>query len=528
MFLNFLQNSSQSKSIAAGRGLFGRVKDAIANKVAPALDKVNDALNAGYENAQRYGKPEDRKAWWLADDMGADAQLIPAVRQEIRMRARYEFTNNSYCNGLMHTLGNDVVGTGPRLQLGGIDKTVAQAVIDRWNEWVDDTKFVPNLWSLYTDGNAVAGEGVMLFIDNKNAVRENKFDTRLVDCNRLGNPKASALLSPSEADGIKYDRYDNPIQYSIMRVGPGDVRFGIDQFAVDEYKPDVVVHLFKRVRAGQHRGVSYLAPCVHLFNNLRRYTEAVLGSAEIAADFAGILYTDSLPEDPNSVPTLASFKEVEIVRRMLMTLPRGWKLEQFKAEQPTTAFKEFKNEVLKEAARCLHIPFNVAAGDSSGYNYSSGRLDHQTYGKFINVERKMLEREVLARVFARWLEYALAIEGYIPKLGKKFKVRWFWDASEHVDPLLEAEAAQTLVDAGLLTYQEFWASKGHDWKERFDQIAIEQEYVKSKGIEFPKDAGSAPKTGDTGTTSSSGTPKSRPAKTKAVKASRRRTHAKAA
>jgi hypothetical protein len=39
--------------------------------------------------------------------------------------------------------------------------------------------------------------------------------------------------------------------------------------------------------------------------------------------------------------------------------------------------------------RHFHVfrsPFNVAAGNSSGYNYASGRLDHQTYFKAIRVD----------------------------------------------------------------------------------------------------------------------------------------------
>ncbi len=55
----------------------------------------------------------------------------------------------------------------------------------------------------------------------------------------------------------------------------------------------------------------------------------------------------------------------------------GWKIGQVRAEQPTTAYGDFKHEIINEIARPLQMPFNVAAGNSSGYNYVSGRLDHQ-------------------------------------------------------------------------------------------------------------------------------------------------------
>ena len=43
------------------------------------------------------------------------------------------------------------------------------------------------------------------------------------------------------------------------------------------------------------------------------------------------------------------------------------------------------------------MPFNVAAGNSSGYNYASGRLDHQTYYRAIRIDQAHLARTVLDR-----------------------------------------------------------------------------------------------------------------------------------
>ncbi len=60
------------------------------------------------------------------------------------------------------------------------------------------------------------------------------------------------------------------------------------------------------------------------------------------------------------------------------------------------------------------MPFNVAAGNSSGYNYASGRLDHQTYYKAIRVEQSHLERVILDRILAAWLDEAALIPGLLP------------------------------------------------------------------------------------------------------------------
>ena len=74
-----------------------------------------------------------------------------------------------------------------------------------------------------------------------------------------------------------------------------------------------------------------------------------------------------------------------------------------------TTYAEFKHEVLNEIARCLSVPYNIAAGNSSGYNYASGRLDHQTYYKAIKVDQSFMEAVVLDRVLETWMrEWALA------------------------------------------------------------------------------------------------------------------------
>jgi hypothetical protein len=97
---------------------------------------------------------------------------------------------------------------------------------------------------------------------------------------------------------------------------------------------------------------------------LRRSTLPVLAAAEKAADFAGILYTDAPPGGESEAAE--PFEPIELEQRALLTMPGGWKMSQLQAEQPSTTYAEFKREVLNEIARCLHMPVNVAAGNSSG------------------------------------------------------------------------------------------------------------------------------------------------------------------
>ena len=89
------------------------------------------------------------------------------------------------------------------------------------------------------------------------------------------------------------------------------------------------------------------------------------------------------------------------------------------------------------------MPFNIAAGNSSGYNYASGRLDHQTYFKSIRVDQAHIGAVVLDRILAAWFDEAALLPGMLPTgVGPiaDWPHHWFWDGHEHVDPAKEANA----------------------------------------------------------------------------------------
>jgi capsid protein len=178
-----------------------------------------------------------------------------------------------------------------------------------------------------------------------------------------------------------------------------------------------------------------------------------------------MIKTQQSPSDPDAAE---AFDTIDTERGMGMTLPAGWEMQQLKAEQPTNTYPQFKKEIINEIARCLGMPSNVAAGDSSGYNYSSGRLDHRTYYKGLRVERSYIELNVLDRTFARWFAEARLVPGLLP--ARFFRTdqvpvyEWRWDGDEHVDPTKEADATETRIAIGISSYPDECAKLGNDFE----------------------------------------------------------------
>jgi hypothetical protein len=179
------------------------------------------------------------------------------------------------------------------------------------------------------------------------------------------------------------------------------------------------------------------------------------------------------------------FEPIELESRALVTMPGGWKMSQLQAEQPSTTYAEFKREILNEIARCLNMPFNIAAGNSSSYNYASGRLDHQTYYKSLRVEQAHMESVVLDRVLAAWLDEAVLIPELWPEdLGPmlEWPHQWFWDGQEHVDPAKEATAQATRLASHTTTLAYEYARQGRDWEDALRQRAKEQALMRELGL----------------------------------------------
>jgi lambda family phage portal protein len=459
-------------------GLFGNLLRG-QQKPRPAAAPV---VRAKYDAAER---GDDYRHWANADAFAADAALSPSVRRTLRNRARYERANNSYLAGISATLANDLIGTGPRLQLdtgdAETDRMVERLFFD-WGWTVDlPAKLRTMREALVTDGEAFA-----LMITNPRLFGVT-LDLRLVEAEMVATPTElmAQTITPegNVVDGIEFDQIGNVVAYQVLNYHPG-ANFRVNTLEFQRVPSAQMVHWFKPSRPGQHRGVPEVAPALKLFGQLRRYTEAVIAAAETAADLAAFIHSNSPAAEVDEVDAFAA---LEIQKRTLTTLPEGWDISQLKAEQPTTQYPAFVRAILNEIARCLQLPYNVAALDSSSYNYASGRMDHQVHAMNQRVERDQLERTMLDRVLSAWVNEA-SLAGILPDGMPPFSEwnwGWVWDGKDHVDPGKEANAAETRLRTLTTTLASEYARQGKRWDVELRQIAAERALMDELGLQMP-------------------------------------------
>ena len=449
---------------------FRRGSSRKARAVARFIRARYDAAVTNVENARH---------WANADGLSADAAASSQVRRTLRNRARYEAANNSYARGIILTLANDCVGTGPRLQVLTEDSDGNRKIEQAFGNWASAMGLAEKLRTMRVS-KATDGEAFCMLTANGALSSPVQLDMKLIEADRITNPSPKPSATTA-VDGVEFDAFGNPKAYLVLRDHPGGRTFPGRIGAHDRVPAESMIHWFRADRPGQHRGVSEITPALPLFAQLRRYTLAVLGAAETAADFAAVLFTDT-PANGEAA-AVEPMDVVELEKRMATVLPDGWKLGQIKAEQPGTTYGEFKREILNEIARCLNMPFNVAAGNSSGYNYASGRLDHQTYFKSIRVEQAHLNESVCDRILSAWLaEAQLLTEFAFLRSLEGLPHQWFWDGQEHVDPAKEASAQEKRLKNNTTTLADEYARRGQDWETQLRQRAKERKLMAELGL----------------------------------------------
>lgn len=401
--------------------------------------------------------------------------VIEADISVVRQRCRYEIRNNSLLRGIVNSYANHIVGVGPRLQIAGDNKDANKEIEDRFAEWsqIADAggrmSFGAQL-RLDIIEHCQSGESLTAFVNAKNP---DEFPVQL----RLQSIAPIRLQTPYGAryaadyrDGIKVDANGKAMSYAVMKSHPGSTYdLNLDS---DDIPARDIIHLFPIIESGQYRGFPLMAPTVTLAGDLRRYTKATVGAAEAAADVAGVIESAS----PEQVQEVDTFDEFETPRNSIVTLPEGWTMNQLRAEQPATAYSDFKAELVNEMGAPIMMPYIVAALNSQGYNYASGRLDWQAFWKAIAVIQAWLAIQKCDRVFDRWYQEARLIAGYFSTVREGVIDRqWFWPGSEHVDPAKEATAQEKRLKNNTSTLADEYSRKGQDWERQLDQRQREKE-----------------------------------------------------
>lgn len=437
---------------------------------ASVLRSVNDRENAGY--------------FATAEDIPSDAICSAGERKRLRADCRKILLDCPSAAHAARSLALTTYGSGPALQIKSPNEelnTKVERLFSQWRKQANyDLTFFAAVQSLPSDG-----EAFFCIVDNPQAI--GGLGVELIEAYRVESQPGKELV-PDEFCGIKYDEFGLPESYTVKIISPNPQIPHTMQF--EEIPASRIQHLFVPVLPAQRRGLPLLQSSIQTLASLQKIKDATLSAVETAANISFLVESDYDPQvDPDQQlcgvdggGTYMAFDEIKLPgRNSGLYLPSGMKASQMKAENPNVNFAAFQQDCLLQVGASLGAPKNVILNDSSSYNYSSARLDFQTFSKWTGVLQSLCTK-VLDSHFRTWLSYmsdnpdVAELLSMYPDL-ESIPIRWYFAALPSIDRNKDAQADVTLLKNNCMSLRDYYAKQGKDWRQELEQIALEKQIM---------------------------------------------------
>jgi lambda family phage portal protein len=471
------------------------------------------ALSGGYSGAK-----VDRAALsnWSTFAGSAESDISPDLPM-LRSRSRDLCRNNAIAAGAVGQMTTSVIGTGLSVQpkpdakyLGISDEQASEwaANVKReWNLFANskdcDIEREQNFYQLQDLVFRSRMESGDVFVITPRKPRGNIYDLALqvIEADRVCNP-GRTVNTDRMIDGIEIDDSGAPINYHISNRHPGDLRSkSLSWTAVKAFGDNNrrnVLHIKKKLRPGQKRGVPDFAPIIEPLKQLGRYTEAELQAAVTSGMFSIFVKMDpdafqELFDDSGRssyVKNAAQWEgNLDSGGRAVNLLP-GEDVTAPNPGRPNSEFDPFVQSILRQIGMNLEIPYEVLIMHFQS-SYSAARAAilaaWRTYRKW----RDWMATDFCQPVFELWLEEAIAkgrvnAPGFFasPVMRAAWcNAIWIGDGPGSIDPVKDADAAKKRVDLTISTLEaESVLHDGIDWDTKYKQRVKENEMIRSAGL----------------------------------------------
>jgi lambda family phage portal protein len=440
---------------------------------------------------------------WQAYEQSADEALVCHL-PTLRARARKLVEDNGEAAGLLLDFESDIVGAqGAILQFRATKKRGTP--LDSLNDRIEAgfLRFgAPELCTLEGREDfaslsrlmirTVIVDGEFFALRHRDPSLPHGYTLQPIDADQVDATYNVARNAAGVAIvmGVEVDRYGKPLGYWVWDHHPTSGQRG-DRQRVDARD---MLHVFKRLRVGQTRGIPWFAPAIVTWKLGDQYTESELVQSMLAAAQGGFFVnkdnSQSLPiemvDGPNGTKVPKPLV-MEVQPGVARQLPPGWEFVDWKPTHPTANYVGFMKAVKRLIARAFGRSYASLTGDLSDVNFSSMRTDRvreQEQNRLHQAD--LLVRQFCRVVFADWLEMAWlkGIIGVIPMIPSELApfATWMCRGWPWVDPLKDAAAKKLELEMRITSPQILCAELGRDYFDVIDQIAEAQEYAEQKKV----------------------------------------------
>ena len=454
-------------------------------------------------------------------NQAADMELLgPFGADRLRAWSRDLVRNNAYAWGVVDTIVSSVVGCGIKAQSqfetpSGEDVESVNDQRDKvWAEWcevcdINGQYTFDEIQAICQREMVEAGEVIVRLVRTpsvtyRGILRPVPLALELIEADRLAGDKDNYTtgLAPKQGNrivrGVEVDETGKPLAYWIYPDHP------LQPYAVsrtpERIPANEIMHLFRRERIGQTRGVTWFAPVVTPIRDLGTYLDNELQASAVASCFTVAIKTDTpigglIDPDGQDQSDSVGNRYSQIEPGMVMELAPGESVEGINPGRPASGAEPWINLILRQIAVGVGLSYETVARDYSQTSYSSSRTSQLEDRRRFRCWQKYLIRHLLQPVWDAFMDAAaLSSLDSFPTSSELLSdrrtyapVEWQTPEWEWVDPQSEQASAQASIDSFMSTYQSELGSRGKNWRATFYQIAKEKRLRESLGLQTPQE-----------------------------------------
>lgn len=434
---------------------------------------------------------------WITPAGSADSDSR-AFMATIRQRSRDLVRNNPYAARAADVKVAHTIGTGITAELSSKRATrFWEAFAENCD--ADRHTDLNGIFALAERCRFESGEALIRMMRGGGDIRDNPIPTelRVLEPDYLDRGRDTLTRGANGSgnlirDGIEYEN-GVPVAYWLFPEHPGDY-WTTPAFESERVPAEDVIHIFRKLRPGQARGWSDLAPVVLRLRGLDNYDEAISMRAQIEACLAVFVTTPGaggaadLLGEKSALTDSAGNRLETVYPGMIGYGPPGRTFDIHDPHAGGSNFGEYQRFGLRAVAAGTGIPYELLTGDLSEVNYSTSRVSQVDFRRRLEQEQWLLwVPRVCNRIARRFKRDLFDIRGASAG-GMGIEFDWTPPRFELIDPLKETQADLEAVLAGFETWEEIVRRRGWNAAQQLEVIRKWQELLRDQGIVLKSDA----------------------------------------
>ena len=428
-----------------------------------------------------------RTSGWITGGTAAN-EVIRSAQTLTRERARDLVRNNPYAGRIVDVLVANVVGTGITPTFSTGDKRRDREVGLAWRAFARSADAegqldFGGLQALAVRSMVESGEVLPRFRARRRAdglavpLQVQLLEADFLDVTRQRGETGNRVI-----DGIEFDEIGRRVGYWLYNRHPGDSMWPAMPLSSRLIPAADIVHLYRKQRPGQLRGISWLAPVVMRAQDLDTYHDAALLQAQTAACNVAFV---TQPEGAGG-PILGQAKADQEGQRVESLSPgqisylRPGESVEFGMPTGAGGLSDFSIINLQAMAVGAGITYDQISGDLRQANYSSLRAGKVEFRRLVEqLQYHVLIPQFCQPVAERFWNTVSLVKGWT---GEMPEITWTPPRNEPIDPLKDLQADLLAVRAGAMTLDQLIASHGYDPAQQLEDIARINKQLDAAGI----------------------------------------------